>query len=558
MHQLHLAETIYLLVAAIAIVVLFKRINLSPVLGYLVAGAVIGPHGLQLIHDQENIALIAELGVVFLLFYIGLELSLERLLAIRKLVFGLGGMQFALTSGIIGVTIYLLGFEPQTAIIVGGGLALSSTAVVLQLLAERHEQATQVGRLSLAILILQDLAVVPLLILVPLLGDETASLGTALAEAGLSAIVVLVSIVIIGKFLLKPIFSIIGKANSQELFTATTLLIVLGAAAASQAGGLSLALGAFVAGLLVAETEYRLQVETDIKPFQGLFMGLFFMTVGMAIQLPMFVDNLALIVGVTLAYITLKGLIIAGLARYLHFRRACSVSAGSYLCQGSEFAFALFVLAKNEGVVPEQLAQILLVVVSLSMAITPMLVSSIKILAKRFEDKSVKSKTRGMVAQESQDLADHIIIIGLGSVGKNLCHILNEEEIHNFVVVDSDADNVAAARQAGYPVHFGHAERVSLLKSIGIERARMIVIAVPGKREPLKILKAIRDKYKDIQIIARCEDRAHAKAMQKAGANFALSEELQSTSSIGRVMLEQAEIPEVDIKRLLGAFNAES
>jgi monovalent cation:proton antiporter-2 (CPA2) family protein len=296
MHSGNLEVILVLLLAAVVVVAFFKRLNLSPVLGYLVAGTAIGPHGLNIIKDTESTTYIAEFGVVFLLFYIGLELTLERLSSMKKHVLGFGSLQILLSGLAIGYVAYLLGSPISAAVIIGGGIALSSTAIVLQVLMERGEQSTQVGRLSLAVLIAQDLAVVPLLVIVPLLAQDSGNLAPTIADAVFKAFLATAIIIAFGRIFLRPLFRLMGSLKSRELFAATTLLIVLGAAFATEHFGLSLALGAFMAGLMVAETEYVHQVEADILPFKSLLLGLFFMSVGMHIDIALFTENLALII----------------------------------------------------------------------------------------------------------------------------------------------------------------------------------------------------------------------------------------------------------------------
>ncbi len=311
-HSESLREVIYLLAAAVVVVTLFKKLNLDPVLGYFAAGIGIGPYGFSIISDIKTTSYLAEFGVVFLLFYIGLELTFDRLKSMRKHVFGFGTLQLIITGLLIGlVAFYIFKVSAAAAIIIGGALALSSTAVVLELLNDRNEQSTQVGRLSLAVLILQDLAVVPLLVLVPLLADQTSTIGAAILDAVVKAAIALVIMFFAGKFLLRPLFRVIGSLKSRELFSATTIFIVLIAAWGTSHAGLSLALGAFMAGLMVAETEFRHQVEADIMPFKGLLLGLFFMTVGMSIDIYTLIKYLPMVIIASVVLVVIKTMVYA-------------------------------------------------------------------------------------------------------------------------------------------------------------------------------------------------------------------------------------------------------
>ncbi|MFN7402460.1 MAG: monovalent cation:proton antiporter-2 (CPA2) family protein, partial [Alphaproteobacteria bacterium] len=336
MHPAPLLDIVILLAAAVGVVTVFRALKLSPVLGYLVAGAVIGPFGLTWIKNVEATASIAELGVALLLFMIGLELSWDRLKTMRRKVFGIGGAQVLLTGGLLTMLVLLRGESVALALLIGGGLALSSTALVLQVLDERRETASQTGRLSIAILILQDLAAIPLLVLVPLLaggGGEMELLST-LTRTGINAMLAMLLILILGRLVLRPLFRYIARLDIRELFAATTLLVVLGIAWAADAAGLSWALGAFFAGILVAETEFRHQVEADVKPYKGLLMGLFFMTVGMKMDLDFIVDHTAMVLAASFALISIKGLMIYGILRGFGYTKRSSGHTALLLAQG--------------------------------------------------------------------------------------------------------------------------------------------------------------------------------------------------------------------------------
>lgn len=558
MHSANLQEIVVLLLVAIFIVTIFKRLHLSPVLGYLVAGGAIGPFGLSIIHNIETTKYIAEFGVVFLLFYIGLELTFDRIKSMRLHVFGFGTAQMLITTFAIGIIAHRFGVDSASAIIIGGGLALSSTAIVLQVMAEQGEQSTQVGRLSVAVLILQDLAVVPLLIMVPLLAtDSTGNIYTIIIDAVMKAAIVLLIIFVVGRRFLRPIYHLVGSIRSQELFVATTLLLVLGTAWATREAGLSLALGAFVAGLLVAETEYRPQVETDIEPFKGLLMGLFFMTIGMSFDFRVLADKLFLVFFFTIMLILGKSLIIGLLARAFGFRSGASVQAGLSLSQGSEFSFVLFGLAVTKGVFDQELSQILMVTVSISMAFTPLLSILGKKLSEKIDSKDPIYLKHGDITKETLDLHDHIIVAGYGRVGKTICSLLSAKNIGNYIAIDSNPNSVHEGRKEGKPVYYGNIERVEILKTIGIDRARIIVITISKKEAAIRAVKSIHKSFPDIPIVARAWDRKHADNLRAAGAKVAMAEAFESSLLLGGTIMKTIGTPENEIALIIEQFRAE-
>lgn len=557
MHKSGLPEILVFLFAAVLIVAVFKRLKLSPVLGYLAAGGAIGPYGLSIVKDLDTTKYIAEFGIVFLLFAIGLELTFDRLKAMRLHVFGFGSAQVVLSGTIIGLTAYFLGVGAEAAIVIGGGLALSSTAIVLKVLDESGEQATQVGRLALAVLILQDLAVVPLLIFVQLLGQENKDLVTVIFNALTNAVIVLVAIVVVGKGLLRPIFQAIASTRSEELFIATTLLLVLGAAWATEVSGLSLALGAFVAGLLVAETEFRHQVESDIKPFKGLLLGLFFMTVGMQIDFKFLQDKIVLVAIMTVALIFGKAIVVALLARVAGFRQGSSIQAGLLLSQGSEFAFVLFGLAAANAVFKQELTQLLLVTVTVTMALTPLLSYIGKNIVRRIERRNPVHLEPDAVESEALDLHNHIIVAGYGRVGKVVCSLLKAEKISNYIAVDSDPKAVHEGRKSGDPVYFGTADKIDILKAVGADRAKMIVVAIREKKPAERTVRAIHKNFPKVPIVTRAWDRAHADELREAGATVAIAESFESSLILGTEILKKIGIPEAEIARVIEKFRIE-
>ncbi len=367
----NLPVILILLATAVVIVALFRKLRVSPVLGYLVAGMAIGPTGAGIITDTSGTAAAAEFGIAFLLFIIGLELSWERLHAMRRYVFIVGIAQVVLTTGVLAAGIYVAGFPVATAVIIAGGLAFSSTAFVLQLITEYNQKASQLGRLSLAVLLVQDIAVIPLLVIVPTLAHNQPLPATDIILIIIKAVAVLALILFAGRLLLRPLYRLIASLANPELFTALTLLVVLGTGWLTSMAGLSLALGAFMAGILMAETEYRHQVEADVMPYKGLLLGLFFMTVGMSTDVRVLWEHFSSVLMLASGLMAVKALIIIGLCRAFGFGVATSMQAGLLLAQGGEFAFIVFGQAVGQLFIGTHLAQILTAVVTVSMALTP-------------------------------------------------------------------------------------------------------------------------------------------------------------------------------------------
>ena len=552
-----LFEIIILLLAAVVIVSVFRVVKLSPVLGYLVAGTIIGPFGLKLISDVETTKGIGDFGLIFLLFVIGLELSFERLRSMRKQVFGFGGLQVLLTGGLFALAFTIYGSSAQAAIIIGGGLALSSTAIVLQVIAEQGEKSSQVGRLALAILILQDLVVIPLLVLVSLFSkfsDNNQNLTEALASAGIKAVVCLAVIFLAGRYLLRPLFRFVASLENTELFSATTLLVLLGVSGFSSLAGLSPAMGAFLAGLLIAGTEFKPQVEADILPFKGLLLGLFFMTVGMSLNINMLLSHFVSIVALTIALMAVKTIIILCLCRALRIRLNTSVQLGLLLSQGGEFAFILFSIAGQGGIINHELAQILLVVVTMSMAFTPLVAQLGKRVAIEIEKRSL-SHAQNMVA-ETLDLRKHIIICGFGRVGHTVAKLLENENIP-YVAIEMDSFVVTRERKNGIPVYYGDTTRIHVLKSLGIERAKAVILTHNDTRVALQTIHSVRDLNSEIPIIARAKNIEQVHKLERAGANLAVAEMFEVSLQLGGSLLKEIGVSEHEISRIIEIFRAE-
>jgi monovalent cation:H+ antiporter-2, CPA2 family len=553
MYESTLIEIVILLALAVAVLAVFNRLNFSPVLGYMAVGIMIGNHGLDVIKNVEGTRHFAEYGVVFLLFIIGLELTFERLREMRLHVFGFGTLQVFLCAAILGQVIYIMTGDMMLSFVIGFVLSLSSTAVVLQVLADRGETSTQHGRLSLANLILQDLAFVPLLIIIPLLADKDANILYGVGKAILHASIALVLIAIVGKKFLGPLYRMVALMKSQELFLATTLLILLGSAWITQQYNLSLALGAFVAGLLVAETEYRTQVETDLKPFKGLLMGLFFISVGMTLDIEILRSNIVIIAMLTVTLILSKTFVIYGLARIFGFRRSSSIKTGMMLSQGSEFAFVLLALASENKVIDDQLKQIIIVTVAISMALTPLLAILAKKIARRIDIKNPVHYDGGDIEDEVSDLDNHVIVIGFDRVGKTTCDLLKYKEI-NYIILDDDPRSVHYGRKNGYPIFFGKTTQTDNIEKMGLDRAKLVAVLTSNQKETTILVKHLRKKYPDVFIIARAKDREHAADLKKYGSNIIIAENFESSLMMGNFILSSLGVSPKEVESAIERF----
>ena len=551
----HLQDFLIIVIAAVAVVSLFRRLRASAVLGYLVAGALIGPHGLALLQDAGATALLGQLGVVFLLFSIGLELSLDRLVGLRHYAFGLGLAQLVATTLVLWFILQWLGLDPGASLIVASGLALSSTAVVLQILVERGELGTPHGRVAFAVLLLQDLAVVPLLVLVPLLRRPDASVLSAVGGAFLKAAAALIVILAIGRLALRPMLRLVARDGTPELFTGIVLLVVLGVGWLTEQAGLSMALGAFLAGLLMAETEYRPQVEGDIQPFRGLLLALFFMTVGMGLNLELLREQWLVLVGLLFALLGVKAITLLLLSRAFGLSLAAAAAIALMLAQGSEFGFVLFSLAQQAGVMSAQVGQVAVLVVGLSMAVTPGLLTASREVHRRLERSS--DQPHDALVADTTEINSHVVIAGFGRVGQTLGLLLDSRFIR-YLALDLDAELVAEARQRGLPAFYGDASRADVLKAAGIERAQMAVSTLDDPEIASRAVHVLRRLRSAMPIIARAHDVAECDRLMRAGATAAVPEIVEGSLQLGGVLLRQlGESPE-RVNQLLEQFRQET
>lgn len=546
MEHLSLQEIIVFLVAAGLVVPVFKTLKISPVLGFIIVGIFVGPHGLTtllpenswtqyvLITDKEGVTALAELGVIFLLVMIGLDLSIDRLWAMRKLVLGMGNVQILATATVIAAIAYAWGNSIEAAIILGGCLALSSTAIVLQLLVDQGRFGSPAGHASFSILLAQDLAVVPLLFLVASFGQSASgSMGGSLALAIGEAILTIVAIFFVGRAILRPLFRFVGRLDSPELFMATTLLVVIGAASISHAAGLSAALGAFLAGLLLAESEYRHDIELYLEPFKGLLLGLFFMSVAMEIDINEVTRNPIWIALSVLGLFAIKAIITTATAKLFGFSWAHASETGIFLAQGGEFAFVVLGLALSFALIPADTTQFMLIVVSATMFITPFLAN-----LSRYVGGKLETNVENPVSEVSEELADHIVLIGYGRTGRMLSDMLNTH-MTPFIVIDRDTDLIE-----GDSVQIGDATRSPTLSKFQIENAQALVICINQPDTVSHIIDAARRLAPEIPILVRAHDEQQAKQYLGLGATVAVPEVLESGLQLAQALLTQMEVPD--------------
>lgn len=545
-----LIDVLILLATAVVAVPLSQRLGLGTVLGYLAGGVAIGPWGLGLIDGVEEIRQLGEFGVVFLLFAIGIELRPSKLWGIRHSVFGLGSAQVVVTGLVLAGAEYALGLPISIALMVGFGLALSSTAFGLQLLTERGELNTTYGRASLGILLFQDLAVVPLLALVPLLSEKPVTLTSSVGVALLEGILIIVGVVVIGRYVLRHIFNAVARSHSSEAFAAVALLVVLGTAALMQEAGLSMAMGAFIAGLMLAESEYRHQVIADIQPFRGFLMGLFFMTVGMSIDFGLLADRAGSVAISVAGLMAVKAALILVICRIAGLHLANASAVALLLAQSGEFGFILFGVAAVAGVMSSDLFHFLTLIVALSMAATPLLARIVTRVLQHWGRRQAADDIR---ESPVVGLSGHVIIAGFGRVGERVARILGRAEIP-YVAIDLDTDRVAAARARGYSVFYGDASRKEVLEAADAEEAGLLLVSLDNPSSAERCVEAMHRHYPQLPIHTRARDRESAVKLRDLGASVAVSETFEASLQLGGGVLQALGREPEKISTLLDEF----
>ncbi len=534
-----------LLAVAVILVAVFRYLRLPQILAYLCAGVLVGPYGLSWIPDLKETRYLAEFGLVFLMFTIGLEFSLPKLVAMRRYVLGLGGAQVFISCVLFGALAWLWGVPTEGAIVIGGVLALSSTAIVMKLMVERLEQNSRHGQHAFGVLLFQDLIVVPFLILIPALAGDTEhsllwTLGLALAKS----VVVLVGIILLGRWLLRPLLHEVALARSREFFMLTVLLLSLSAAWLTHVAGLSLALGAFLAGMMLAETEFRHQVEGDILPFQDVLMGLFFVTVGMLLDLRVVVGYWQWVLLCVAAIVLFKTVLITLLGKLFAMETGVALRTGLLLAQGGEFSFALMVQAQKYAVLVGEAMQIILAAVILSMALAPLIIHYNAVVAHRLVPSYGRQRSSkiDIIRDEARHADSHVIICGYGRSGQNLAWMLEQEGIPSLAL-DLDPVRVRDARDAGKPVVFGDVARRDVLHAAGLRRARALVVSFNDVPLALRVLELTRALRLDMPVIVRTVDDADLERLYAAGATEVVPESLEGSLMIGSHVLLLLGIP---------------
>ena len=540
-----LSQILILLAGSVAVLSLVRRFALPPILGYLVVGMLLGPHALGVASDTGAVHLLAEIGVVFLVFTLGLEFSLARMIAMKAEVLGVGGLQMVLTTAAIGGAAWALGVEPAVAIVLGGALAMSSTAIVVRQLGEQLEINRTHSRLAVGILLFQDLAFAPFLALATSLGTSE----DVLSPTWLRAIVALLLVLFVGRRLLRPLFGEIARHRSSETFTLTVLFVALGSAWATNALGLSMALGGFLAGMLLSETEFRHQTEAVIKPFQDILLGLFFVSVGMLLDLRLLLGQLPLVLLLLGALLVAKALIIMLITRQFVPNTRKALRTGIVVCMGGEFGFALLTLLLKGRVIDPGIVQALLTTLALSMVLGPLIVRYNRRIADlilrrpRAEPSEVALETAA-----TRDLAhrEHVIICGFGRVGQNLARVL-EKHGFEYLALDLDPFRIRDARQAGDPVVYGDSSEPEVLRALGIEHASVVVVSFDGPESALKVVRAVRQLRGDVPVLVRTEDDSKLDALQAAGATEVIPEIFETSLSLVSHVLLFLNVPAREI-----------
>jgi glutathione-regulated potassium-efflux system protein KefB len=533
-----LVQVVALLAAGVIAVPLFKRIGLGSVLGYLAAGLAIGPFGAGLFSDPTSILHVAELGVVMFLFIIGLEMQPTRLWSLRNEIFGLGLAQVLCCGALLTGAGMLFGLSPAVAFIAASGFVLTSTATVMLLMDERGETVTPRGQKVVSILLLEDLAIVPLLLVVALIAPVQAEHGRPLWQVVGVAVVAVAGVVAIGRWLLNPVFRILAAANAREVMTAAALLVVLGAALLMQSAGLSMAMGAFLAGVMLSESSFRHQLEADIEPFRGILLGLFFLSVGMALDLAVFAAQWPLIVAGTLAFMAVKAAGIYIVARTFRSHHADAVHRTVLMAQGGEFAFVLYTAAMSAGLIDGTTNAVMTTVVILSMALTPLAVGALKWLVP-------KAAPSDAEAERPDGLTGSVLMIGFGRFGQVASQALLARGV-DVSIIDKDTEMIQSAESFGFKVYYGDGTRLDVLHASGASTAQAIAVCVDHQESALKIAELVRHEFPQAKLLVRSFDRAHALKLLAVGVDYQVRETFDSASAFGEAALRSIGVaPEV-------------
>jgi CPA2 family monovalent cation:H+ antiporter-2 len=532
-----LPSVLVLLATAVLVVVMFRRLKQPPLLGYLIVGVIIGPHAFAWVSNTQQVRDLAEIGVVFLMFSIGLEFSLPKLRTMRRTVLGLGSAQVASTLLVVMGVCLLLGLSWQGALVLGGALAMSSTAILAKLLAERYELNTQHGRQIIGILLFQDIAVVPLLIVIPALAAPAADMAASIGWALLKAAAVLTVLLFVGQRVMRSWFHVVARAKSSELFVLNVLLVTLGIAYITERAGLSLALGAFIAGVLISETEYRHQVEEDIKPFRDVLLGLFFVTIGMVLDARVALQNIWVLV-ILVALVVAKTFVIFGIARLFGTPAGVALRTGLALGACGEFGFVLLALANSSGLVSPEFLQPVLAAMVLSMLAAPFIIQRSEMIVRRLNANDWMQRAMQIhnIAVQSMAAVEHVVICGYGRSGQNLARFLEHEKIP-VIALDVDPQRIREAAAAGEKVVFGDAARREVLTAAGLMRARALVVSYSDTASALRILALVQALRPGLPVIVRTVDDSDIDQLKAAGAAEVVSEIMEGSLMLASTTL---------------------
>ncbi len=543
------ANLLIILASSLVVIALFRRLQLPPVLGYLCVGLLVGPTALNWVNDSPDLPDLAELGVVFLLFSLGLEFSLPKMLALRRVVFGLGSLQVICTSLVLGGLLYAFGMSVNAAFLLGAGLALSSTAIVSKELSSLGEIFSRHGQNAIGVLLFQDVVAVLLLTLVPVFsGHSDQAWYWALPVTLGKTVILFVGLLITSRLLLPRLFHEVAASRSAELFVLLALVIVLVTAWLTHLLGLSPALGAFLAGMLLGESHYRHQIEADIRPFRDILLGLFFVSIGMLIDLQLFVHDGFLILGLTLALLLLKGGVVAILVKLRGSDGETAWRSGLALAQGGEFCFALMAQMQLNSLIPPEIASYLLAATFCSMLLTPLLLRAAPQIAASLHRKSNEEAELEEIAAQNAELQGHVVMCGYGRVGQSIGRFLRSEG-QEFVALDYDPDRIQEATKAESCVHYGDARRGDLLRAVGLDRARLLVIAVDNTEVAMTVLKEARLITIDVPILVRTRDDSLLPELKAAGATEVVPELLESSLMLASHALILLGLPERTVRR---------
>ena len=541
-----LLQVVALLGAGVIAVPLFRRLGLGSVLGYLAAGLVIGPFGLRLIADPEAVLHAAELGVVLFLFIVGLEMEPAKLWGLRKQIFGLGVLQVGLCGLLLTLTgIYLFGLSPAVAFVAGMGFVMTSTAVVMQILSERGELQSPAGQRIVSVLLLEDLAIVPLLAVIAFLSpgvdndvpamQRWISIGVAAAS--------IVAVIFAGRLVLNPVFKILAAARAREVMTAAALLVVLGAALIMQASGLSMAMGAFMAGVLLSTSTFRHQLEADTEPFRGLLLGLFFLAVGMALDLNVVAANWQFIALASIGYMLIKGAAIYGIARALGSDNSQALERAVLMAQGGEFAFVLYATAVSGGLLDGETNAIFTATVIISMVLTPFTTLLLKLIPRPAQSLEGVDKPDG--------LTGNVLLIGFGRFGQIASQPLIAKGQHTISIIDNDVEMIEVAQTFGFKIYYGDGTRLDILHAAGAASADLVLVCVDDKQAATRIVELVKGEFPLARVMARAFDRGHALELVNAGADYQLREVFESALEFGAEVLRELDVDMMEVGEIV-------